>query len=152
MSSLNNRIRDLIQDKNLSPSHFADEIGVQRSSISHILSGRNRPSLEIVQKIVRRFPDLSYESLLDDVLTTATAPPARKNQSGEGGGVTGRSDRRELNGSKSEKKAPRARGAVKTLRLSEESTPMDEKEKKTRVVKITLFYEDNTFQEFEPNG
>lgn len=151
MSSLNNRIRDLIQDKNLSPSHFADEIGVQRSSISHILSGRNRPSLEIVQKIVRRFPDLSYEWLLDDAMTSAAAP-ARKNHSGEGGGVVARTERREINAGKPEKKAPRARGAVKTLRLSEESNPTDEKEKKTRVVKITLFYEDNTFQEFEPNS
>ncbi len=53
-------------DKNLSPSHFADEIEVQRSTISHILVGRNKPSLEIIQKIKRRFPDISYDWLIDE--------------------------------------------------------------------------------------
>jgi len=50
--------------KNISASKFADEIGVQRSSISHILSGRNNPSLDVVQKILKRFPDINPEWLL----------------------------------------------------------------------------------------
>lgn len=39
-------------------------IGVQRSSISHILSGRNRPSLDFVQKILKVFPDIRSEWLV----------------------------------------------------------------------------------------
>jgi len=38
--SINDKIKQILIDKNLTPSYFADEIGVQRSSISHILSGR----------------------------------------------------------------------------------------------------------------
>ncbi len=70
--TLNEKIKHLLSEKNLSPSHFADEIGVQRSSISHILAGRNRPSLDIVQKIVRRFPDLDLKWILDDQISTDT--------------------------------------------------------------------------------
>lgn len=63
---LNDKIKQILVDKSISPSHFADEIGVQRSSISHILAGRNRPSLDIVQKIVRRYPDLGMDWILEE--------------------------------------------------------------------------------------
>ena len=63
---LNDKIKQILVDKSISPSHFADEIGVQRSSISHILAGRNRPSLDIVQKIMRRYPDLGMDWILED--------------------------------------------------------------------------------------
>mgnify|MGYP006157494795 CR=1 FL=1 len=42
----------------LSASAFADKIGVQRSSLSHLLSGRNKPSLEFVIKITEAFPEV----------------------------------------------------------------------------------------------
>lgn len=58
------RILLVLKTQNLSSSQFADEIGVQRSSISHILSGRNNPSLEFVTKILKRFPDINSEWIL----------------------------------------------------------------------------------------
>lgn len=58
------RIRLLMQSRSLNPTQFADEIGVQRSSISHILSGRNNPSLDIVTKILNRFPDIDSNWLV----------------------------------------------------------------------------------------
>lgn len=64
--NINDKIKQILIDKNLSPSYFADEIGVQRSSISHILSGRNRPSFDIIQKIIRRFPELGYEWIMEE--------------------------------------------------------------------------------------
>jgi len=54
----------LIKRKQLSASQFADKLGIPRSSISHILSGRNKPSLDVVQKILRVFPEISAEDLL----------------------------------------------------------------------------------------
>jgi transcriptional regulator with XRE-family HTH domain len=53
------RIQLILQTKSLSPGKFADEIGVQRSSVSHILSGRNGPSLDFIQKILKRYTDIS---------------------------------------------------------------------------------------------
>jgi transcriptional regulator with XRE-family HTH domain len=49
---------------NLTPSQFADEIGVQRSSISHLISGRNKPSLEFIQRIVARYPEINLQWIL----------------------------------------------------------------------------------------
>ena len=59
------RIRQLLQHKQLTPTQFADAIGIARPIVSHILSGRNKPSLEVVQKILAAFADLSMPWLLN---------------------------------------------------------------------------------------
>ena len=59
------RIRALLLARQLSPTQFADAIGVARPIVSHIMSGRNKPSLEVVQKILAAFPDLSMPWLLN---------------------------------------------------------------------------------------
>ncbi len=58
------RIQLLIKSYGLNPTQFADEIGAQRSSISHILSGRNNPSLDIVLKILNRFKEIDTDWLV----------------------------------------------------------------------------------------
>lgn len=58
------RIRELLEARQLSPTQFADLIGVGRPVISHILSERNKPSLEVVQKIIGAFPEISLPWLL----------------------------------------------------------------------------------------
>lgn len=58
------RIKFILEKRNLSPSRFADKIGVPRSTISHILSGRNKPSLEVIQKILNAFPDIPVDWLM----------------------------------------------------------------------------------------
>lgn len=64
------RFKYLMKLNNLTASAFADEIGVQRSSVSHILSGRNKPSLEFIQKVVARFPKVSADWLIAGVTNT----------------------------------------------------------------------------------
>lgn len=58
------RVKNIITAKNMTASRFADHIGVPRSTISHILSGRNNPSLELIQKILDHFPDIRTEWLV----------------------------------------------------------------------------------------
>ena len=58
------RIKKLISDNELNAASFAEKIGVQRSGISHILSGRNKPSLEFLSKIQTTFDDVEFEWLL----------------------------------------------------------------------------------------
>jgi transcriptional regulator with XRE-family HTH domain len=58
------RIEQILEVENLSVSQFADKIGVQRSGMSHILSGRNKPSLDFAIKVLQTFPDLSSDWLL----------------------------------------------------------------------------------------
>lgn len=58
------RIRQIMQEYGYSSSVFADEIGVQRPAISHILSGRNRASLDVVLKIIKAFPQINSKWIL----------------------------------------------------------------------------------------
>jgi len=60
-----NRLKQIMEYHQFSASSFADKVGVQRSSISHILSGRNKPSLDFVLKINTVFDDLDLEWLLN---------------------------------------------------------------------------------------
>ena len=59
------RLQKVIDYYGESASSFAEKIGVQRSSISHILSGRNKPSLEFVLKILSSFPEVELYWLLN---------------------------------------------------------------------------------------
>jgi len=59
------RIKTLMDYHQLSATLFADKIGVQRSSISHILSGRNKPSLDFILKITSEFKDVDLYWLLN---------------------------------------------------------------------------------------
>lgn len=59
------RLEKIIHYYGLSASAFAEKIDVQRSSISHILSGRNKPSLEFVMKILSSFPEVDLYWLLN---------------------------------------------------------------------------------------
>lgn len=62
---LNTRIQKIIEYAELTASEFADEIGVQRSNISHIISERNKPSLDFLMKIKERFPEIKWEWLIE---------------------------------------------------------------------------------------
>jgi len=59
------RLQKVIDFYGESASSFAEKIGVQRSSISHILSGRNKPSLEFVLKVLSSFPEVELYWLLN---------------------------------------------------------------------------------------
>ena len=59
------RLQKVIDYYGESASSFAEKIGVQRSSISHILSGRNKPSLEFILKILSTFPEVELYWLLN---------------------------------------------------------------------------------------
>lgn len=61
---MKDRVVLLIKALNYTAAQFADEIGVQKSGISHIISGRNNPSLDFIQKILQRFPEVNMEWLI----------------------------------------------------------------------------------------
>lgn len=59
------RLEILLDYYSLSASVFADKMGVQRSGLSHLMSGRNKPSLDFVMKIVENFPEVDMYWLLN---------------------------------------------------------------------------------------
>lgn len=58
------RINLLLKAKNITARQFAEEIGIQPSGISHILSGRNNPSLDFVLKVMKRWPEINISWLM----------------------------------------------------------------------------------------
>lgn len=61
---MTDKILMVLKYLNISPAQFADEIGVQRSSISHLLSGRNNPSLDFIKKILIKYPEINTEWII----------------------------------------------------------------------------------------
>jgi transcriptional regulator with XRE-family HTH domain len=105
------RIKKVMDFHQLTASLFADKIGVQRSSISHILSGRNKPSLDFILKITGIFKDVDIHWLLHG---TGSFPKKGEN--------------------KSQTISP-------TLFTD---NPNDKK----KIQRIVVFYNDNTFEEY----
>ena len=61
---MKDRIAHIMRAKNLKASDFAAQLGIQPSAISHILAGRNNPSLEIVKKIKETFPEYNLDWII----------------------------------------------------------------------------------------
>ena len=59
------RIKKLMDENSLTPSSFANKIGSKRANVSHILSGRNKPSLNFLIKIVDSFDNISLDWFID---------------------------------------------------------------------------------------
>lgn len=67
------RLKMIMKMHNLNASQFADTIEVQRSSISHVLSGRNKPSLDFIEKILNHFPRVNADWLITGIAKSTKA-------------------------------------------------------------------------------
>lgn len=74
------RLATVLTHFGLSPSQLAQKLGVQRSGISHILSGRNRPGLDFIVKLLQVFPQIDADWLLSGKGTMLRAAPSEKSR------------------------------------------------------------------------
>jgi transcriptional regulator with XRE-family HTH domain len=58
------RLHLILKMHSITPAAFADKLGVQRSNVSHVLSGRNKPGLDFLNKIILNFPRVNAHWLL----------------------------------------------------------------------------------------
>ncbi|MBR5906446.1 MAG: helix-turn-helix transcriptional regulator [Bacteroidales bacterium] len=61
---MNERLLKFLEAENITQAQFADSIGVARASISHIVSGRNKPGFDFIERTAKRFPALNIEWLI----------------------------------------------------------------------------------------
>lgn len=61
---MKNTLEQIMEHYNHTASEFAENVGIQRSSISHFLSGRNNPSLDVIRKILTAYPDINSDWLI----------------------------------------------------------------------------------------
>lgn len=142
---MKNRIVMLINNEGLTSSKFADTIGVQRSSISHILSGRNKPSLDFIQKIMLSFPSVNVNWLI----------------SGEGEMYASKSannlfpeiDTDHLSTESTVNQPPRLNreSIADNASKSEPMLEMNSFVPGKQIEKVVVFYTDKTFKEYNPS-
>lgn len=168
---LNERITKVLEYSKLSPSEFADEIDVQRSNISHITSGRNKPSLDFLIKIKDRFPELEWDWLiygkgemirkeLETPLVEKPKPTSLPDLfsliADDNFGITESEDRiiseppRE---SKIPLPSPTSEKIFDSQRLEAEeksSSIQNTDNQVSKVKRIVLFFDDGKFESFEP--
>ena len=75
------RIQELMKKHTLSAAAFAEKIGVQRSLVSHVLSGRNKPSLDFLAKVEHAFSEVDFIWLLKGEHLPLSPPPRTKQPS-----------------------------------------------------------------------
>lgn len=61
---IKDRIKLIMERTNMAPGAFAESIGIQQSTLSHILNGRNNPSLDVIMKVHQKYSDVKLEWLL----------------------------------------------------------------------------------------
>jgi len=64
MSTFEERLQQFIQMENLTSAKLADNMGIQRGGLSHLLSGRNKPSFDFITRLLELYPDLNFDWLL----------------------------------------------------------------------------------------
>ena len=134
-----NRINLIMRAKNITAKQFAEEIGIQPSGMSHILGGRNNPSLEFAMKVLRRYPEIDANWLLlgrgamygGD---SAVQQPAAERQVVDEVPV-----------------APLVGALDESVPLWDD-VPLQAPSDGRRVVRMLLMYSDNTFSEYLPRG
>lgn len=131
---MNKRIQQFLEIENLSPSKLADMLGLQRSGISHILAGRNKPSYDFILKFLKTFPNINPDWLL--------MGKGKIYRNGE-------NDQNNQNEDNTPQLSINFEENQEFYEESDEATEIKIIEKK--INRITLFYNDGSFQEFYPN-
>lgn len=145
------RIQKIMQEKNLTPSQFAEALGIQRSGLSHILSGRNQPSLEFVKKLIQRFPDVDLYWLLTGEKSRQEIKPVIKREPDLFSQFEEVSAEVSMTTSNTgmQKTDPEASEAPVTKK-EEAPVPEPRAVAKVKIRKIILLYEDGTYQMMSP--
>ena len=173
--NINTRIEKIIDWTAMSHAEFAEKIDVQRSSISHILSGRNKPSLDFLMKLKEVFPLISWEWIIEgkgEMLTSEEIENRKKNTEAttiplpdlfsfvshdkdqDSENITGKEmSLTEIHdGATIPSVKPKKNIALNSI--TEEPTSMHDenmtnKFPKKRVKKVILLYEDGTFENYD---
>lgn len=140
------KLLNLMKSEGLTSSRLAEILEIQPSGISHILSGRNKPGFDLLQKILRRFPRINPDWLLldsdrmyrdDDTITTQYAADA---PTGNAGGIT------DLFAAATKASTSSTKSA--SSNVPQQSAPELQESNRADAVRIVVLYADQTFESF----
>ena len=180
MKSLRERIELLISTKGMTNAEFAERIGVQPSNISHVLSGRNNPSLDLVNKILESFREVRTEWLLkgsgsmtgggynlfemeksDEPKEKPSVPsenvpsvgrPVVMTEKITGSSALKDDEKTVENNEKQEVKEGILNSEIAAEKIIKTAQESPEHKKSKTIEKIVIFYLDNTFKEYYPEN
>ena len=138
------RLEVLLDYYGVNASAFADKIGVQRSSLSHLLSGRNKPSLDFVLKILEVYPEVDLYWILNGQGSfPKIETPLLEKESVVSTPIVAPSNTLFDN--------PKAETNT-TKESSKEQPPklINQLTNETSIDKIVIFYKDGTFKSYNP--
>jgi transcriptional regulator with XRE-family HTH domain len=169
------RLQELLNKERLTPVRFSELVGVQRSSVSHILSGRNKPSLDFLQKILTAFEHINPDWLIsgkgaykrnnfNDKLDSSEKPFGKKKE--ENSRINFPNSRpvkdedpvqygkQQVSSIKEDPQFKSAEtGASNQTDMpfdAEKLDPPSDTKKRKQVIKTVFFYDDQTFEIFYP--
>ena len=149
------RLKTVLEFYSLTLSTFADNIEVQRSSLSHLMSGRNKPSLDFVLKVVDKYPDVDLYWLLNG---KGTFPKKQQNLISQENPIE--SEIKNVTPSLFSEVEEQQEEEIKTPNTPSPRITQNEQEIETvsnkrfsesgkKLVKVVLLYDDGTFEDFK---
>ncbi|MGA8852845.1 MAG: helix-turn-helix transcriptional regulator [Christiangramia sp.] len=129
------RLNKILEYYDISAASFADKIEVGRSSISHILSGRNKPSLDFVMKVVKNFPEVELYWLLNGKGKFPSSTESENTPNAEKENEISPSSTPDLQVASDEKQT--------------NSPILPQTKSGKQIQKIVIFYTDGSFEAFE---
>ena len=141
---MKDRLLQLMQLEQLSPAKFADILGIQRSGLSHILSGRNKPGYEFISKLLLKFPTVSAEWLI-----TGKGKMYKQELVQEQPIDHKKENSRDLFSSQIDE-PPKVENQLRENSIKIENKP--EIRKNRVLMKIIMIYDDMTFEEIKPSS
>jgi transcriptional regulator with XRE-family HTH domain len=144
---MKNRISQIMQREGLAPAKFAEAIDIQRSAVSHITTGRNKPSLDVIMKILDKYPYIDPDWLLygKGTMMRKNTPPLQTDLFSQTPIITPKESIAHENRRETKVEKP----AIVTKQPEHETVVIKKIDPKN-VTKIMLFYSDNTFETFIP--
>ncbi len=145
------RLEIILDYYSINASAFADKIGVQRSSLSHLLSGRNKPSLDFILKILDVYPEVDLYWILNG---KGSFPKSNSISTETETAVTSPAQTTLENTNTVVNSELFSKSAVEEKNISistENKTQITSDIFDDNIEKIVFFYKDGTFKTFNPN-
>jgi transcriptional regulator with XRE-family HTH domain len=134
--TLQTRIKDLISLLRLTPQEFCEKMEIQRSSLSHLLSGRNKPGFDFLEKLLVQFPHINMEWLIHGIGEPIKSQGLKEDYTD----VT----KQNFTSVKSKSTVSDSEDVVQYRKLMHEKVANVE----IKIQKVIVIYEDNTFEVF----
>ena len=129
------RLQIILNYYGISATDFSNQISVNRSTISHLLSGRNKPSLDFVMKVLEKFPEVELYWILNGKGNF----PSEKNENPTTSSIN--------------EKTPKIGTSLKNIENTENESPLPIKISKNlnedNIDRIIIFYKDGSFKSYK---